>query len=116
MRAPITENVLRLKKRAYEEIESAVSSSGRTLRDVFRRVDADQGGSIDSKELYQMFMDMGIRVSAADSHEIFKSADVDMDGRVSLPEFVADFNNTVAKPIESLIRDEKSASEADTLK
>jgi hypothetical protein len=40
VREPVSEDILRLKKRIFEEIGTAIKGSNRTLRDLFAKVDS----------------------------------------------------------------------------
>jgi hypothetical protein len=55
VREVVSEDILRLKKRIFEEITTALKGSNRTLRDLFAKIDTDNGGYISASELHSMF-------------------------------------------------------------
>ena len=57
------------------------------VRRVFRDVDADGDGQIDSKELRRAVERAGLKISDEQLRAAFKRMDLDRDGRLSFEEF-----------------------------
>jgi hypothetical protein len=49
---------VRLKKKIYTTIQQALERTGRTINELFKKIDFDKSNSIQSAELHQMFKDM----------------------------------------------------------
>lgn len=49
-----TDETIRKKKNVYDQINRALSETGRTLPELFRKVDTDQNRNISSEELLKM--------------------------------------------------------------
>jgi Ca2+-binding EF-hand superfamily protein len=58
-----------------------------------------------------MFEAMNLKLTEKEVRDIFNSIDIDWSGKISYPEFIADFNKTVEKDIMSLINEEKERAE-----
>lgn len=50
---------------------------------------------------------MGIKFTSQEVEQIFHSVDFDLSGKVTFPEFSADFEHFVNNDIKTLIREEK---------
>jgi Ca2+-binding EF-hand superfamily protein len=83
-----------------------LDKNGRTLPDLFRKIDSDQSRNLGQEELYRMFKEMHLDVSQSQALAIFDSIDFDGNGNISLPEFVSDFKMVCATSVEELIREE----------
>jgi Ca2+-binding EF-hand superfamily protein len=51
---------------------------------------------VDLDEFKTLFKNMNIPAVDSEIQQIFQSIDFDLDGKLTLPEFLADFKNTVA--------------------
>lgn len=101
-----TDETVRKKKSIYDQISKALNETGRTLPELFRKIDTDQSRNIGSEELFKMFKQMQLDVTSQQSIAIFDTIDFDGNGQISLPEFVSDFKMVCATSIEELIREE----------
>lgn len=103
----IDDDVIRLKKRVFNEIHSALIESGKSVRGIFELADVDRSNEIDHIEMGTLFDKMGVKLVGTELKQIFDSIDFDRSGKVSLPEFMADFQRTVQKDIVSLLQEER---------
>lgn len=83
------------------------------MQQLFSKVDVDGSGEIDFDELRHMFDLMKINLSVTQARNIYQSIDFDLNGKVSFPEFLADFNKTIKTDINTLLFLEKERYEAD---
>jgi hypothetical protein len=51
-----------------------------------------------------MFAKMNVNLAEMELQNIFYSIDFDMSGKVTYPEFIADFQKTIETDIQTLIR------------
>ena len=109
----VPDEVLRVKKRIFAEIDTALKKGGKTLKDLFARVDVDHSNEIDLAEFRAMFQKMNLNLTEAEAQRIFNSIDFDWSGKITYPEFVADFKKTVETDIATLISQEKDRAEAE---
>lgn len=109
----VPDDVLRIKKRVFEQVHQALARAGKRLESLFSRADLDQNNSIDVKELMALFKNMKVQISEGEVQGIFNSIDFDMSGSVSFPEFIADFNRTVQTETQTLLLQEKERYEAE---
>lgn len=101
-----TDETVKKKKAIYDQISKALNETGRTLPELFRKIDTDQSRNIGSEELFKMFKQMQLDVTSQQSIAIFDTIDFDGNGQISLPEFVSDFKMVCATSVEELIREE----------
>ncbi|CDW88415.1 ef hand family protein [Stylonychia lemnae] len=59
----------------------------REIENVFNKFDADQSGTIEMEELYQMFTNYGVDITRNDIKRLFNVVDQDGSGALSLEEF-----------------------------
>ncbi len=102
----ISDDTVRLKKKIYTTIQQALDKTGRTINELFKKIDFDKSNTIQSAELHQMFKDMQQQVTLKQSAEIFDSIDFDGSGAIAMPEFMADFKMVCCTDIDELIREE----------
>ena len=107
----IPDDVLRLKKRIFMEMQGAFNKSGKSLKNLFDRVDVDQSNQIEFDEFKLMFEKMGVKLTEVEVHNIFNSVDFDISGKITYPEFMADFEKTVKTDIQTLLLQEKERAE-----
>ncbi len=58
------------------------------MRQVFREFDKDGNGTVDKKELNEVFKEMGKRFSEAELKRMVELCDTDGDGTISYEEFI----------------------------
>jgi calcium-binding protein CML len=58
-----------------------------TLKVMFGRIDSNNSGEIDSPEMLQLALDLGLEMTLADMNTIFSEIDLDGNGAVSFEEF-----------------------------
>lgn len=63
----ITDEVVRLKKKLYMDMQDAFNKTGKTLSQLFRVIDTDHSNAIGPDELLQMFRNMQFKVSQSQS-------------------------------------------------
>ena len=97
---PVSDAVIEKKKEAYDAVQAGLRRVGKSLAELFSKVDADDSKAIDRRELYEMFkgmqLDESIGLTRQHVDQIFDSIDFDNSGSVTLPELQADFNTVVA--------------------
>ena len=59
-----------------------------------------------------MFRKMGVKLTPQESEQIFYSVDFDLSGKVTYPEFAADFDHVVSNDVDTLIREERDKAAA----
>jgi len=74
-------------------------------------VDIDNSNEIDIEEFKAMLQKMNLKLTKAEAESIFNSIDFDWSGKITYPEFVADFKKTVETDITTLINLEKERAE-----
>ena len=62
-----TDEVVRLKKKLYMDMQDAFNKTGKTLSQLFRVIDTDHSNAIGPDELLQMFRNMQFKVSQSQS-------------------------------------------------
>lgn len=109
----IPDNVIRLKKKIFDEIHIQLMKAGKTIDAFFRKADKDGSHEIDFDEFKLLFQNMDIKgLSDSELTLIFNSIDFDDDGKISFPEITADLKHTVESNIEILIKREKERYES----
>ena len=103
----IPDEVIRMKKRIFEKINISLSQNGKTIDAFFRRADRDNSREIDLNEFKSLFKSMNIPMVDTEVQQIFQSVDFDLDGKLTLPEFLSDFKTTIATETQTLIEREK---------
>jgi Ca2+-binding EF-hand superfamily protein len=73
--------------------ETAELSPEHRLTSLFRSLDDDGGGWVDSRELYEGLQGVGVSASYDEIKELLLAGDVDGDGRLTLDEFLDCFEN-----------------------
>ena len=109
----VPDDIIRLKKRVFTEVNSALVKAGKRIDMLFKKVDIDGNNVIDLLELKGMFEGMKIKLTEAEVQNIFSSIDFDMNGAVSFPEFITDFNKTVKNETSTLLMQEKERYEGE---
>ena len=108
----VTDDTIKLKKDIYTRISKALDQSGRTIAELFRKVDSDSSSNIGPEELYTMFKQMRLEnISSSQAQAIFDSVDFDGSGSISLPEFTSDFKMVCATDIDELIRENRQKAQ-----
>ena len=77
------------------------------MRDLFRKIDEDHCGHLDTNELFEAFKKMNLSITKEQCDQIFSSMDFDNSGSISEPELIADFNKVVSKTLDDLIYEQK---------
>ena len=108
----IPDDVIRLKKRIYEEIHKSLSKKGQKIDMIFRTADKSKDGGIDLPEIRKMFQDMQVKLTDIEMQNIFTSIDFDLSGKLTYGEFIADFNKTLQSDTATLLVQEKERFEA----
>lgn len=105
---------MRFKKRLYMEVNKGFKATGKSLKSLFSTVDVDQSDEIDLVEFTAMFVKMGVKdLTPQEAEHLFLSIDFDLSGKVTYPEFVADFDHFVSNDIDTLIREEREKGNSD---
>ena len=108
----VTDDTVKLKKDIYTRISKALDQSGRTIAELFRKVDSDSSSNIGPEELYTMFKQMRFEnISSSQAQAIFDSVDFDGSGSISLPELTSDFKMVCATDIDELIRENRQKAQ-----
>jgi Ca2+-binding EF-hand superfamily protein len=107
----IPDDVIRLKKRIYEEMQKALSKKGMKIDAVFRTADRSKDGAIDMSELRRMFGEMQVKLTDMEMQNIFSSIDFDLSGKITYGEFLSDFNKTIQSDTATLLIQEKERFE-----
>jgi Ca2+-binding EF-hand superfamily protein len=76
----IPDDVIRVKKRIYEEMQKALSKKSMKVDAVFRAADRSKDGAIDISELRRMFEEMQVKLTDMEMQNIFSSIDFDLSG------------------------------------
>jgi Ca2+-binding EF-hand superfamily protein len=108
----IPDDVIRLKKRIFEEIQKALSKKGQKIDLIFRATDRNKDSGIDLNELKKLFSDMQVRLTDIEIQNIFSSIDFDLNGKITYAEFLADFSKTLQSDTATLLMKEKERFEA----
>jgi Ca2+-binding EF-hand superfamily protein len=108
----IPDDVIRLKKRIFEEIQKALSKKGQKIDLLFRATDRNKDSGIDLNELKKLFSDMQVRLTDIEIQNIFSSIDFDLNGKITYAEFLADFSKTLQSDTATLLMKEKERFEA----
>ena len=108
----IPDDVIRLKKRIFEEIQKALSKKGQKIDIIFRATDRNKDSGIDLNELKKLFSDMQVRLTDIEIQNIFSSIDFDLNGKITYAEFLADFSKTLQSDTATLLMKEKERFEA----
>lgn len=108
----IPDDVIRLKKRIYEEMQRALGKKGQKIDVIFRVMDRSKDGVVDPTELKRIFTDMQVKLTETEIQNIFSSIDFDMNGKINYAEFISDFNKTVSSDTATLLIQEKEHYEA----
>ncbi len=81
-------------------MDIAFRKTGKTLKNFFAKVDIDNSNQIDIDEFKAMFQKMELTsFTDIEIQKIFNSIDFDWSGKITFPEFIADFENTVKTDI-----------------
>ena len=75
------------RRTSASEFDAFCDKRRANVRQVFRDVDADGDGQIDSKELRRAVERAGLKISDEQLRAAFKRMDLDRDGRLSFEEF-----------------------------
>lgn len=73
----VDDETIRMKRRIFMQIQQAMSKHGRTLADLFAKVDSDRSATIEVDEFAKMLGNMGQQLPSRTVKEIFESIDVD---------------------------------------
>lgn len=75
-----------------------------TIEKLFREYDTDNSGFIDVAQvrsyLESTYKDLGLEVSNADVEDFIKNFDTSKDGKISLEEFVTNFESVTGEAIK----------------
>ncbi len=107
----IPDDVIRLKKKIFDEINIQLKKAGKTIDAFFRKADKDGSQEIDFDEFKLLFQNMKTDLSHSELTQIFSCIDFDLSGKITFPELIADLKNTVDSNIETLIKREKERYE-----
>jgi Ca2+-binding EF-hand superfamily protein len=66
------------------------------IEDVFYKFDQDRSGTIELRELYEMFLYYGVDINQYDLRKLFKIVDIDGSGALSIAEFKNFSSNPLA--------------------
>ena len=102
-----------MKKRVFQEVHLALTKAGKTLDGLFRKADLNQNNTVDVDELRNLFKSMKIQFTDSELQSIFRSIDFDFNDCISFPEFMTDFNKTVATETAVLLQQEKDRYETE---
>lgn len=94
-------------------MNNAFQKTGKSLKNLFDKVDIDNSNQIDFDEFRSMFQKMNLKLTDKEVKDIFNSIDFDWSGKITYPEFIADFKKTVETDITTLINQEKERVEAE---
>ena len=108
----IPDNVIRLKKKIFDEIHIQLMKAGKTIDAFFRKADKDGSHEIDFDEFKLLFQNMKTDLSDSELTQIFSCIDFDESGKITFPEITADMKHTVESNIETLIKREKERYES----
>lgn len=108
----IPDDVIRLKKRIFDEIHIQLKKAGKTIDQFFRTADKDNSKEIDLDEFKLLFKNMHIPMTESELAQIYSCIDFDMSGKITFPEFIADMKQTVETNTETLIKREKDRYES----
>ena len=100
----VKDDTVRVKKDIFDQIQQALQQTGNEIRSLFKIVDVDGSCELDVDELFSMMTSMRLKVSRAQTQQIFDSIDFDGGGTISLPEFQADFNDIIRNDLDTLVR------------
>ena len=103
----IRDETIILKKKIFDEINKVLLDTGKTIMDLFRRVDTDNSNLVEVDEMKEAFDAMKLNVSRSQISQIFDSIDFDRNEGLSMPELISDFNTTIEKSAESLIAEQR---------
>ena len=67
----ISDDIIRLKKRIFEQVRNALASKKLRIESLFSKADIDGDNSIDLDELKQLFVKMKIDISDFELRSIF---------------------------------------------
>jgi len=68
------------------------------LREAFAMFDVNKDGSIEAKELKQVFLQLGQRVTSSEIKEMIKSVDGDENGAIDFDEFLTLMRKSICDP------------------
>ena len=108
----IPDDVIRLKKRIFDEINIQLKKAGKSIDAFFRKADKDGSQEIDFDEFKLLFKNMNIPLTDSELSQIFSCIDFDLSGKITFPEFIADLKITVETTTETLIKREKERYES----
>lgn len=94
-------------------METAFRKSGKSLKNLFDKIDVDNSNKIEMDEFKAMFQKMNVPINDKEVRDIFNSIDFDWSGHITYPEFVADYEKTLRTDILTLIQEEKERVEAE---
>lgn len=112
----IPDDVIRLKKRVFSDVHTALQKAGKRLESLFAITDLNEDLKLDVHELGSVFEKMKISLTDSELKNIFLSMDFDLSGEITFPEFAADFNRTVQSDTAVLIQEEKDRYESEVRK
>lgn len=72
-----------------KDIKDAIRSSGISLRELFLRADRDRNNFLSYQELMAALVNIYPRIAVSDLERLVKYLDIDNDGRIFYPEFLA---------------------------
>jgi Ca2+-binding EF-hand superfamily protein len=96
-RAPISDKIIEKKQQLFKYIDSELKAQGISLRSLFTSIDVDHSNSIEADELARVIMDQ-MKISymtREEIKEIFRSIDLDGNGKLTWGEFSSDFTTTI---------------------
>ncbi len=85
------------------EMNKVFIQTGKTLKNLFDKVDIDNSNELEFVEFKAMFDKMNLKLTEKEVRDIFNSIDFDWSGKITFPEFIADFKRTVDTDISTLI-------------
>ncbi|KAM3146326.1 hypothetical protein pb186bvf_001671 [Paramecium bursaria] len=74
-------------RRILADIQKVSQARGINIPRMFKQVDTDQGGSLDTQEFYKFLIQLDPSVTTIDARDVQKAFDKDQDGRISFDEF-----------------------------
>ena len=99
----VSEDIIRIKKLIFDEINKVLIQLKKKLEDFFMRVDVDGSQSIELPEFEQAFREMRLDFPQHQVHQIFHSMDYDGDGQITMAELREDYGHYVKTDVEVLL-------------
>ena len=87
---------------ALETVEESIRGGSDAITRVFNSLDADGSGTLDSEELRTALGQLGVTMSPREATSLLARLDTDGSGGVSLDEFTAWWNATMASSVDAV--------------